>query len=247
MKLRRVLDDGQVYEADIQAEDLGPEHGITFAVDADVEDGDEVTHTLPNGKTKTMRLQDVHVLQSPTGTGALDHTGAKYAVVPSRAALTKPAPVALPGMHPLVSAAAGSKVASKHYDNAVFDALKAVEDRVRALTGDTRIGAKLMGGVFDMQNPMLDITSDNADANQKADEREGFKFLFMGASIGLRNPRGHGPELVASEQEAMTMLATASLLMYALDRAEKRQPPKPGKKVPPKSPVPPGFVSGGQQ
>lgn len=69
----------------------------------------------------------------------------------------------------------------------------------------------------------------------------------MGASIGLRNPRGHGPDLKTAEQQAMTTLATASMLMDALDRAEKRQPPKPSKKLPPKSPVPPGLASGGMQ
>lgn len=249
MRLRRVMDDGQVHEAEIEAMDLGPEHGITFRVDADVEEDDEVTDTLPNGKTKTMRLRDVHFLQNPRGgSSPLDHTGAKYTVIPARAVPREPSPVTLPGMHPLISAAAGTKVASQHYDNAVFDAFKAVEDRVKALSGDTRSGAKLMGGVFDTQNPMLDITSDNAGDAQKADEREGFKFIFMGTSIGLRNPRGHGAELKTPEPEAMTMLATASLLMCALDRAEKRQPPKPTKKLPPKSPVPPGFASrGGQQ
>ena len=79
-----------------------------------------------------------------------------------------------------------------------------------------------MTGVFNEQSPALDITSDNSDASQKDDEREGFKFLFMGAAQGLRNPRGHGPNLQTSEPEAMEMLAFASLLMRALDRAEKR-------------------------
>src|SRR3954463_13138989 len=98
MKLRRVEDDGTVTEFDIQAQDLGHEHGITFAVDADVEDGDEVTDTLPNGKTKTMRLREVQVLQSPFrgGGSRLDHTGAKYTVVSARTALTQPTPVTLP-------------------------------------------------------------------------------------------------------------------------------------------------------
>jgi uncharacterized protein (TIGR02391 family) len=215
-----------VYEADIEAQDLGPEHGITFRVDADVEDGDEVTDTLPNGKTKTMRLKDVHVLQSPfgRGTGNLDHTGAKYTVVTARTAVSQPTPVTLPGLHPLISRASGSHIATNHYDTAVFEALKAVEDRVKTLTGRGDIGKRLMTAVFNEQAPLLDITSDNADADQKDDEREGFKFLFMGAAQALRNTRGHGPNLQTGEQEAMEMLATASLLMRSLDRAEKRLP-----------------------
>lgn len=222
MKLRRVAEDGTVTEFDIQAIDLGSEHGITFAVDADVEDGDEVTDTLPNGKQKTMRLRDVQVYQSPFGDDLLDNTTAKYDVVPSRAALRQPTPVSLPGLHPLISAASGSQIASGHYDNAVFDAFKAIEDRIKSLTGHGDIGKRLMTAVFNEQNPLLDITSDNSDASQKADEREGFKFLFMGAAQALRNTRGHGPNLQTGEQEAMEMLATASLLMRALDRADAR-------------------------
>lgn len=248
MKLTRVRHDGTVLKAEI----FGDDHGdgkIYFKVDADVEVGDEISHGLPNGKTKTVRIAEVHVRQAPRGFATtLDHTECVYEVVDARVFHLQPPALTLNGLHPLISQAAATKVASTHYDNAVFDAFKAIEDRVKALTGDSRVGAKLMGGVFDIQNPLLDVTSDHSNESQKTDEREGFKFLFMGAAIGLRNPRGHGPELETSEHEAMTMLATASLLMYAFDRAEKRQPPKPVKKLPAKSPVPPGFTSwaGGQ-
>jgi len=231
MKLRRVADDGAMIEFDIQVEDLGHEYGIKFAVDADVEDGDEVTDTLPNGKTKTMRLREVQVLQNPfpIGDSMLDHTGAKYDVVSAKAASRQPTPVSLPGLHPLISAASGSQVASRHYDNAVFDGFKAVEDRVQALTGYPKnsksaalSGKGLMTTVFNEQSPLLDITSDNATSAQQADEREGYKYMFMGGAQALRNTGGHGPSLQTGEQEAMAMLATASLLMRALDRAEAR-------------------------
>lgn len=104
----------------------------------------------------------------------------------------------------------------------MFEALKAVEDRVKTLTGRGEISKRLMTAVFNEQAPLLDITSDNADADQKDDEREGFKFLFMGAAQALRNTRGHGPNLQTGEQEAMEMLAAASFLMRALDRAAQR-------------------------
>lgn len=257
MKLRRVADDGTATEFDIQAEDLGPEYGITFAVDADVEDGDEVTDTLPNGKTKTMRLREVHVLQNPfpMGDSMLDHTGAKYDLVSAKSALRQPAPVSLPGLHPLISAASGSQIASRHYDDAVFNACKAVEDRVQALTGYPKnakgvalSGKGLMGKVFDEQAPLLDITSDGANEAQKTDEREGFKYLFMGVAQGLRNPRGHGPNLQTTEQVAMEMLATTSMLMRSLDRAELRKAGQEQRRMRGdlKSPIPPGLTSYGR-
>lgn len=88
--------------------------------------------------------------------------------------------------------------------------------------GEALGGKGLMTVVFNEQAPPLDITSDNANATQKADEREGFKFLFMGVAQALRNPRGHGPDLRTGEQEAMEMLGAASLLMRRLDRADAR-------------------------
>jgi uncharacterized protein (TIGR02391 family) len=229
MQLRRVTDDGRVTEFEIQGQDLGSNDGITFSVDVDVEVGDEVTETLPNGKLMTMRLVEVQVFQSPFGTNMLDHTGAKYEVVSGRRALRQPTPITLPDLHQLISAASGSQIATSHYDDAVFNAFKAVEDRVKKLTGHPKnpkgvplSGKGLMTSVFNEQNPQLDITSANADPDQTDDEREGFKFLFMGAAQALRNTRGHGPNLQTSESEAMEMLATASLLMRALGRAEIR-------------------------
>lgn len=224
MRLRRAAEDGSVTESDIQAQDLGSEYGLTFAVDADVEVGDEVCDTLPNGKTKTMRLVEVEVSQSPFrgASRRLDHTQAKYEVVSAKSALRQPAPVTMPGLHSLISAASGSQFASGHFDNAVFDAFKAVEDRVKKLSGVTASGRNLMTAVFNEQNPALDITDANADAQQQADEREGFKFLFMGGAQGLRNTRGHGPNLQTAPEEAMEMLATANLLMRRLDRAQAR-------------------------
>ena len=62
---------------------------------------------------------------------------------------------------------------------------------------------------------------------------------FMGGAQGLRNTRGHGLSLQTVEQEAMEALATASLLMRALDRAEKRLPQKRSK--PPIQKLPAGI------
>jgi hypothetical protein len=53
---------------------------------------------------------------------------------------------------------------------------------VRKLTGSTQSGKPLMASVFNEQNPVLNITSDNADSTQQADEAEGFKFVFMGGA-----------------------------------------------------------------
>jgi uncharacterized protein (TIGR02391 family) len=222
--------DGTVTTAEILADDVGNGE-VHMAVDADIEVDDEVSYSLPNGKTRTMRITEVNVLQAPRGFPSdLDHTECKYKVVTTKP-VGQPKRVSLPGMHSLISAASGSQIASHHYDEAVFNGFKAVEGRVQHLTGDPKTksgspmsGKPLMASTFDEQNPALDITSQNANDSQKADEAEGFKFLFMGGALGIRNPRGHRPDFQTDEQEALEMLALASLLMRRLDGAEKRLP-----------------------
>jgi uncharacterized protein (TIGR02391 family) len=139
-------------------------------------------------------------------------------------------PIGTPHLHRLIAASSGRQFANGHYDDAVFNAFKAVEDRVKRLSGKSEIGKRLMTYVFNENAPTLDVTSPNADKDQKADEREGYKFLFMGAAHGLRNPRGHGGHLDTPEDEAAEMLAVACLLMRVLDRAEEQlalEPPEP--------------------
>lgn len=136
----------------------------------------------------------------------------------------------LPALHRLIIKSSGGLFANGHYDDAVFNAFKAVEDRVKRLSGNSDIGKRLMAYAFNKDSPKLDITSPNADTYQKADEREGYMFLFMGAALGIRNPRGHGGDLATQNEESAETLTLASLLMRALDRAEEQlalQPPEP--------------------
>lgn len=232
MTRTRVGDDGTVTEGEILADDHG-NGKLYLAVDADIEVGDIVEYALPNGKPRILKITEHNVMQAPGGMNmgpSLDHTKCVYEVV-TRKPVDQPQQINLPGLHPLISQASGSQVAVKHFDNAVSNACQAVEDRVQALTGYPKTskgaalsGKPLMSTVFSPQAPALDITSDNVGEVQRADEIEGYMYLFMGVAQALRNPRGHGPKLNTSEPEAMEVLATASLLMRALDRAESRLP-----------------------
>lgn len=125
-------------------------------------------------------------------------------------------------LHPSISAVSAKQFANGDNDEAVFAAFKAVEHRVQTLTGSSDSGMTLMSKVFDEKSAALDIAHDSATDRQQNDEAAGFKFLFMGAMQGLRNPRAHGAHLQTYWPEAMEMLVTASLLMRALDRAEMR-------------------------
>ena len=218
MRLDRT-EGGSVTSFEIQGVDLGAQYGITFAVDADVIEGDVVSYQLPNGRTKRVTITEVEVLQSPFGDGGdLDHTSAKYTLAPAQP-VTQPPRINIPGLHPTISDASGAKFAQHHYGAAVFEAFKAVESRVHELSGSSLSGRPLMASVFSEKAPQLDVAADGTSDGQKADQREGYKLLFMGAAQGLRNPRGHGPDFPVSSDEALEQLALASLLMRALDRA----------------------------
>ena len=91
MTVRRTASDGTVNESKLNGADLGADDGITFSVDADIEVGDEVSYELPNGKTRTMRIQGTQVNKNPFGVASnLDHTVAKYEVVTGKGALRQP-------------------------------------------------------------------------------------------------------------------------------------------------------------
>jgi uncharacterized protein (TIGR02391 family) len=104
-----------------------------------------------------------------------------------------------------------------HTGAAIFEAYKAVNNRVKELTGLDLDGKALMGRAFDEQRPILKL---NAGSNRSdRDEQEGFKFVFMGAMSGIRNPKAHEQLLSTDEDRALEYLALASLLMRRLDDA----------------------------
>lgn len=253
MKRTRIDDDGNLATAEIHADDHG-NGKLYLKVDADIEVGDIVEYNLPNGRPRTMKIIEHNVLQAPGGmhmTAGLDHAKCLYEIV-TRKPISQPQRLNMPGLHPLISDASGSQMATKHYDDAIFNACKAVEERVHPLTGHPKnskgvalSGKGLMTTVFNEQSPALDITSDSANEAQKSDEREGFKYLFMGIAQALRNPRGHGPNLQTAEHAAMEMLAATSMLMRSLDRAELRKAGQQQRRMRGdlKSPIPPGLAA----
>lgn len=194
---------------------------FTLEITADIEQDDIAEYELPNGKTKTVRVTKVMHHQSPFDDGSdLNHIQAFYTSA-SRDVVNRPHPVELPGLHAEISRVAGTKWAQGHTDSAVFEAFKLIESRVQRLTGSPRSGYPLMNGSFG-KDGVLDVSSSNATGQSREDEQDGFRNLFAGGSLGIRNPRGHGDDLETSASEAMEMLSLASLLMRRLDLAEAR-------------------------
>ncbi|WP_433274051.1 TIGR02391 family protein [Pseudonocardia xinjiangensis] len=199
------------------------EEKITLRPNSDVDTDDLIEWVTPLGRKKLLRVTKVVFHNSPHrgigNKGHLDHTE----VYLTRADAPRPVQpirqVKIEGMHPAISETAGRLFADGHRAKAVFEAFRAVESRVQALSSVDQSGKKLMSMVFGGL-PKLDVTTRTGQNAQ--DEREGFNQLFMGAVQGIRNPRGHGESIDDTPEEAIEYLSVASMLMRRLDLAEKR-------------------------
>jgi len=123
-------------------------------------------------------------------------------------------------LHPRIAAVCGDLYRDGHYSQAVFDASKALVNFVKERSGKYDLdGTKLMTTVFSKNNPVLAFNElkDQSDS----DEQEGMMYLFMGAVLGVRNPRGHS-FLTDSPEGALEYIGLLSLLANRVEKAKRR-------------------------
>lgn len=188
---------------------------VLLPIGTEVQAGDHLEYRLLSDELQSMRVIDVVHPYMP-GANAVDDHIAVTCVSSKRK--TVPDPTA-PTLHPAISAAL-ALVADGRMSEAVSEALQSVEERVRSLTASADSGRTLMESVFGARVPQLDITTTTGQAAE--DEREGFRLLFEGVMLALRNPHGTGRAAFAALDETLECLAVASMLMRRLDRAEDR-------------------------
>ena len=98
-----------------------------------------------------------------------------------------------------------------HYAHATFDAFKYIEKEVKKLSKLKKLsGRKLMMQAFDEQDPLIRLT-----ALAHKSEQEGYKFMFAGAALAIRNPRAHD-FAIESPNECLDYISLASLLLRRL-------------------------------
>ncbi len=125
----------------------------------------------------------------------------------------------LAALHPRVAEVAARHVRSGHLPQAVFEVMKAVRNRVRDLSGLDLDGVQLMNAAFSATGPRLDLGDSTTTGR---DVHNGYRFLFVGAVLAIRNPLAHEQQLDdVDEDEAFEQLNLASLLMRRLDTAIK--------------------------
>jgi uncharacterized protein (TIGR02391 family) len=188
---------------------------LRLPLGTEVQIGDYVEHRSPNDEPRMMTVIDVIHPYMPGASNVDDHIEATC-VESGRVAISE---ARLPALHPTMSVAL-TLVEDGQMSEAVFEALRLVEERVRSLTASDDSGHTLMESVFGARPPQLDITTTIGEAAN--DEREGFRLLFIGAMLGLESPHRTGRAAAPTLNEALEYLAVASMLMRRLDRAESR-------------------------
>jgi uncharacterized protein (TIGR02391 family) len=188
---------------------------IRLPLGTDVQAGDYLEHRLPNDEPRMMTVIDVVHPYMPSAINVDDHI--EVTCVPGERPAV--AQVMAPALHPTLSVAVALAEEGR-ISEAVFEALRLVEERVRSLTASDDSGRTLMESVFGASPPQLDVTTTTGQA--VGDEREGFRLFFIGAILALGHPHSADRTLPAAFDETLEYLAVASMLMRRLDRAESR-------------------------
>lgn len=124
-------------------------------------------------------------------------------------------------LHPEVAKVAQSRLEAGNLADAVEAGIKLVNKRIRqhVLKNHKKEldGTKLMSAAFSVNNPLIAL--DDLSQQSGKDAQEGYMHLFMGAILGIRNPKAHD-FVTLSPDRAMRLLIFASALMYKLDEAK---------------------------
>ncbi len=124
----------------------------------------------------------------------------------------------LDSLHPEIVRRCRSLYETGHYDEAITNALKCVEETIRKKIGAGvgEYGGELVIKALNPNNPILSMTEDVPS------EREGVFFLYRGAIAALKNPQSHRFLDTNDPGEALEIIAFASFLLRRIDKATVR-------------------------
>lgn len=105
-----------------------------------------------------------------------------------------------------------------YYAQATFEAYKMLDKEVATLAKSEESGTKLMMSAFSEQYPLIRLT-DLSNQSEK-DEQQGYKFIFSGSVMAIRNPRGHEYGIKDSPTDCLDHLSLASMLLRRIERAK---------------------------
>jgi len=123
-------------------------------------------------------------------------------------------------LHPEIKKASSKLFLDGHYSEAIFAAFKKINNMVKAKSGRKDLdGVGLMTTVFSKNSPILKLNS--LESQTDKDEQEGFMHLFVGAILGIRNPKGHDEIIQDDPFKTIEYICFASLLAKTIDSSHK--------------------------
>ncbi len=131
-------------------------------------------------------------------------------------------------VHPDVLAFCRAELVVDNYFHAVFEATKSVADKIRRLAGLTSDGSALVDDAFGRAAsgyPLLAFNSLSTESERS--EHTGLMNLMKGVFGAFRNTAAHAPKIywAMSEQDAMDILTTLSLIHRRLDGVVRTRVP----------------------
>jgi len=121
--------------------------------------------------------------------------------------------------HPRIVKASKSQFKSGHYSDAIFNAFRCIEVLAKKKSGLKGRGADLMHKIFNEKKPIIKLNKMQEDYD--IDEQTGFRFIYAGAMMGIRNPKAHAEVQQKDPYRTLEYLSLASLLAKRLEEGEK--------------------------
>lgn len=116
-----------------------------------------------------------------------------------------------------------TEIVHENLFHAVLEAMKSITSRLRSLSGLSGDGTELVQACFNGKSPALRIN--DLKTSTDVGEQRGFSNLLVGLYGTFRNPTAHEAKIEwpLTEQDALDILTTISLVHRKLDRARARQ------------------------
>jgi uncharacterized protein (TIGR02391 family) len=121
--------------------------------------------------------------------------------------------------HPRIVKASRSQFKSGNYSDAIFNAFRCIEILAKQKSGLKGRGADLMHKVFSEKTPIIKLNRMQEDYD--IDEQTGFRFIYAGAMMGIRNPKAHAEVQQKDPYRTLEYISLASLLAKRLEEGEK--------------------------
>lgn len=101
-----------------------------------------------------------------------------------------------------------------HYSQATFEAFKFIDKKVQEFSKLNESGYKLMMQAFNEASPKIKLTK--LENQSEKDVQQGYKFIFSGSILAIRNPRGHEYNFHETPDQCLDHISLASLLLRRL-------------------------------